>query len=164
MLMKEVTPKMIKEWKAIHSEYRNKLHPNRKTAQEIIDYLRQNYPVIELSDKTWEQVVIDDVLMNEHSAEKLPNEKGLKVTVFKVLKEDLAKILYQEQDEVFSGMDIIVGIELETGFFHVEGSSRLWEELFAFRGLDESDLKNHYLVAEYITCLKTFDKLDEIAN
>ncbi len=38
----------------------------------------------------------------------------------------------------------------------VEGSSELWNELFAFRGLDEEDLKNYYLVAEYISCLKQF--------
>ena len=36
----------------------------------------------------------------------------------------------------------------------VEGSSRLWDELFVYRGLDLVDLDNFYLVAEYVECLK----------
>ena len=58
------------------------------------------------------------------------------------------KLLYEKQDNIFKGEDIFVGIEMETGFIHVEGSSLLWDELFAFRGLDTDDLKNIYLVAE----------------
>ena len=44
----------------------------------------------------------------------------------------------------------------------VEGSSQLWDELFAFRGLDDDDLTDFYLVAEYISCLKKFDTLDRV--
>jgi len=53
-------------------------------------------------------------------------------------------------------------VELNSGYFLVEGSSLLWDELFAFRGLDEEDLKNYYLVAEYVACLRRFDRLDRV--
>ena len=80
------------------------------------------------------------------------------------MNESTARQLYLEQDQVFKGLPIIAGIELETGFFHIEGSSALWDQLFAFRGLDETDLKNFYLVAEYINCIKRFDRLEEVLS
>jgi hypothetical protein len=63
---------------------------------------------------------------------------------------------------MFRGRAIIVAVELHSAYFMVEGSSLLWDELFAFRGLDEEDLANYYLVAEYIGCLKRFGLLDEV--
>ncbi|MPN52317.1 hypothetical protein SDC9_199973 [bioreactor metagenome] len=51
-------------------------------------------------------------------------------------------------------------MEIETASFHVEGSSLLWDELFAYRGLDEMDLRNFYMVAEYAACLKRFGMLE----
>jgi len=41
----------------------------------------------------------------------------------------------------------------------VEGSSMLWDELCAFQGLDAKDIENYYCVAQYISCLKRFNKL-----
>jgi hypothetical protein len=64
--------------------------------------------------------------------------------------------LYENQDEVFTGNNIIVGIDLVTAYFLVEGSSLLWDELFAFRGLDNDDINHFYLVAEYIACTQKF--------
>lgn len=52
------------------------------------------------------------------------------------------KFLYENQDEAFKGNNIFVGAELESGFFCVEGSSLLWDELYVFRGLDEKDIQN----------------------
>lgn len=40
----------------------------------------------------------------------------------------------------------------------VEGSSYLYNELIAFSGLDEQDIKNYFLVAQYIKCKEKFKK------
>ena len=154
MLTQEVTKEMIAEWKAVSREYRPRLTPNRKNAVQIIDYLQARYPVVELSDKTWQQIVIDDVVENEALAEKLPLGATARARVFSVRNTGAGKTLFDSQDALFHGLDIIVGVELETGHFHVEGSSALFDELFAFRGLDQIDLENYFLVAEYISCLK----------
>jgi hypothetical protein len=138
------------------------LCPNRKKAQGIIEYLEDKYRLEELTGGEWKQLVIDTVLLNEFYSKKLSAGKTVIPKVYRVLNEGNAQPLYRQQDEVFKGKDIILGIDLETGFFHVEGSSLLWDELFAFRGLDEDDLNNYYLVAEYISCLKRFDMLDDI--
>ena len=37
----------------------------------------------------------------------------------------------------------------------------LWDEMYAFRGLDEEDLKNYVRVAQYILALKRFGLLQQ---
>ena len=64
-------------------------------------------------------------------------------------------------DASFSDSDLIlniggdsytcaVGIDTVTGFFTVEGSTLLWDELCAARGLDEKDVQNAVSVAQYV--------------
>jgi len=48
-----------------------------------------------------------------------------------------------------------IGIDLSTGEFHIESENieevmPLHDDLFVYRGLDEEDLKNIFLVAEYV--------------
>ncbi len=162
MLMQEATPEMIAGWKAVFNEYSQRLHPNRKGAGDVIEYLEGKYQLAELADEEWKLVVAGNVMLNEFNANKLPAGKTVAPRVFRVLNSGQAQLLYRHQDDVFKGQDIILGIDMETGFFHVEGSSLLWDELFAFRGMDKDDLTNYYLVAEYIACLKKFDMLEKV--
>ena len=84
--------------------------------------------------------------------------------VFRVLNEEKGKKLYEEQEEVFENCPIIIGMEFETGCIFVEGSSELADEITAFQGLDEDDLNNYYLVANYIRCLKKYGFLETVLN
>ena len=157
VLMQEVTPELIEQWKVIYAKYKPLLKPNRKPSTDVITYITNKYPAKEVTDEKLLQVVLDNVLANECFAEKLPVNKHPVAVCYSIDKVGVGKLLYQKQDEIFRDMTIFVGIELETGFFYVEGCSELWDELFAFRGLDEKDLNNFYLVAEYIACLGKFD-------
>ena len=162
MLMQEATPEMVENWKSVFNEYRERLLPNRKEASDVMDYLEHKYRLEALTGGEWKQLVIDNVLSSEFNSKKISAGKTVSPKVFCVVNTGHARSLYMQQDDIFKGQDIIVGIDMETGFFHVEGSSLLWDELFAFRGLDEEDLTNCYLVAEYIACLKRFDMLDDV--
>ena len=162
MLMQEATPEMVDTWKSVYAEYRARLTPNRKPAQQIIDYLKGQYPVAEVTDENWKQIVIDNVMSHECHSEKLPAGRAPTAVVFFIQNTGAGKRLYEKQDALFKAQTIFAGIELETGFFHVEGSRELWDELFAFRGLDKTDLCNFYLVAEYVSCLKRFGMLNEV--
>ena len=153
---------MVEEWKSTYAEYRTRLHPNKKPATEILAYLKQKYPVTEQTEEPIKQVVRDNIILNECHARKLPAGKAPDVQVFQIEETEAGSYLYENQDDLFKGIRIIVGIDLETAFFMVEGSSLLWDELFAFRGLDEDDLNNFYLVAEYIACLKKSGTLESV--
>ena len=81
------------------------------------------------------KVVVENIMNNEPFKEKLPQGVSLNPLTY-----------YIEEDKAF------IGIDLVTGYFCVEGSEKIYNDLFAYRGLDEKDLENFYLVAEYIKC------------
>jgi hypothetical protein len=194
MLMQEVTAEMLEEWQAVWYEYKDKLSPNRKTGDEIILYLTAKYPLKEFRDEEPVRVVsgtvtrdesgvysvtelraeeaahgrskmvIDDVLLNDYHAEKLPEGKQPIPVIFVVENKGAGAVLYQEQDEIFKGEDIFVGIDRTSGYYRVDGSSLLWDELCAFQGLDEADIQNCFCVAQYISALEKFGLLGEIVT
>ena len=162
MLTRRVTPELVKEWKETAATYRPQLRPCRKSGRELLAYLTMNYPVRELPVESIGEVIADNLLLNECNARKLPAGTTPEAVGFLIENTKAAKRLYENQDTIFRGIPIIAGIELNSGYFLVEGSSLLWDELFAFRGLDEEDLENYYLVAEYVACLRQSGRLDSV--
>lgn len=156
MLTHSPTPGQIESWKRTFETYAPALRPNRKTGEEIQTYLLKKYPADELEDEAARRVVVSGVRGNAPTAEKLPAGERPRPYCCVVRREGAGKTLYEKQDGCFNGIDIFVGIDLVSGYFTVEGSSLLWDELYFFRGLDETDLKNYYLVAEYVACAKFF--------
>lgn len=152
MLMQEPTEEMIKEWQSIYNKYKNNLIPNKKEGLEIIKYLIEKHSVVEVENSELEKVVYDNIVLNEHSNEKLCGKYPI-IKLFEVIDKDL----YLKQDDVFKGIKIMVGIELNTSYIFVEGSSYLYDELIAFTGLDNKDMTNYFLVAQYIKCKEKFN-------
>jgi hypothetical protein len=126
----------------------------------VLAYLKGAYPLAERTDEAARAVVSGNVLSNEALREQLPKGASPDPVCFLVLREGAGQALYERQDAAFAGTDVFVGIDLASGWFCVEGSSLLWDELYAFRGLNETDLQNYYSVAEYVACLKRFGKLE----
>lgn len=162
MLMKEPSPEMISSWRKTFALYRSRLRPNKKPAGEIISFLTGKYPATVIDDENIAVVVRENILQNEHDAKKLSAGSVPVVRAFVIENTGSGSNLYLQQDDLFKGTRIIVGIDLETAFFMVEGSSLLWDEICAFRGLDHEDLENYYLVAEYIACVKTYGRLCDV--
>jgi hypothetical protein len=161
MLMQEATPQMLEAWKAIWREYKDRLLPNRKSGPEIAAYLLDKYSLTEIYDPEMLQVVTKNIQNNVLLAQKVPAGKTPSPVAFFVDHAGEGNALYENQDEVFKGTKIFAGLDLVSGFFHVEGSSMLWDELCAFQGLDQKDIQNPYCVAEYVSCLKRFGLLDK---
>ena len=159
MLMQEPTPERIKHWQKVYAYFRPLLRPNRKSGSQIVDYLNHRYSLKKIYSDEWKEVVSFNVLNNQHNKAKLPEGKSPHPMIFMIMRRNAGLQLYEEQDQCFLKEDIYVGVDSHTGFFHVEGSSMLYDELVAWRGLDEDDLNNYYLVAEYIECLERFGLL-----
>lgn len=162
MLMQKASPKMVKAWKAAYSKHRARLKPNNRSASEIMTYVTQKYPLEELPHEELKEFVRYNILNNECYERKIPVGRPLIPHVFHVEHTGSGNDLYENQDDEFKGYEILVGFELETGYFLVEGSNQLWDEIFLFRGLDEYDIDNAYLVSEYIDCLKKAGQLDSV--
>ncbi len=139
------------------------MKPNAKSGIEIYNYLNENYILTEINDENAKSVVSENILMNEHLKEKLP--PGLKPNpiVFFLENNGKGKKFYKEEIqkeniEIFGGKitRIFVGIDLSSGFYLVEGSILLWDEICAFKGLDEKDLQNFVVTSQYILALEKF--------
>ena len=159
--MHEATPQQIEQWKTVWHKYKDTLRPNRKSGGEIVAYIKNRYPLTELTGQEALQVVAQNVLQNDFFAEKLPKGKNPRPVVFVVENSGNGRPLYDNQDSVFEGTAIIVGIDLESGFVVVEGSCCLADELCAFRGLDAGDIDNYFCVAEYICCLAKYPEFTD---
>ncbi len=160
MLTHSPAPEDIAEWKRVAERYRTRLHPNRISGRALYDYLCSRYPLLPLHDVRADRVVRDNILKNKCFADELPDGVLPEPACAIVERSGAGLELYRAQDEAFSGLDIFVGIDLAGGYFAVEGSSVLWDELYARRGLNETDLANDYCVFEYIACLTRFGLLE----
>lgn len=153
MLTERPTEEMIAEWQEIHKAHRSHMQPNRKSGTELIAWLCAHYPVTELHDQELLEMVTLSVMENAHYAEKLPEGISPKPRAFRIENTGTGAELYEIQEDIWAECAyILVTLEEVTGEFFVEGSCKLWDEMFAFRGLDAADLENYYLVAEYIKC------------
>lgn len=162
MIIKEPTTEMLAEWKSIWSQYHGTLRPNRKSGTELLQYLQDKYVLTEICDKNASDAVVSNITMNAPNAEKLPEGAVPAPRTFFLENTGNGERFYQDENkdpaDVWGGSitKIFVGIDTVTGFFMVEGSTMLWDELCAFRGLDQKDLQNYVCVAEYIASLQRF--------
>ena len=161
--MTKPAPEMIEKWKNIYKQYKDRLCPNKKSIAELLNYLNQKYQLTEIFDKKLDFIIKGNAAESPFLEYK-PKKDMLKSRGFYVNNSGAGEILYENQDEIFEGSKIIVGIEYETNFFLVEGSSFLHDELTAFHGLNEKELLNYFAVAQYISCLSKFGMLDSVIN
>lgn len=154
----------IQEWKSVYEQYKFLLYPNFKPITQVIEYLKQKYPLQEETSERFKEIVVANIKLNGQLVLKIPDGKELTPIVFIVPNEGNASMLYEIREEVYNGSPIIVGMEFETGCFFIEGSDELTDEVTAFKGLDEHDMKNYYVVANYVRCLKKYNLLEDVLN
>ncbi|WP_370575764.1 hypothetical protein [Methanomethylovorans sp.] len=155
---------VVKEWIDTYKEYSPMLRPNRKTVAEIVEYIILNYPAEEDKSEKCKSVVVNNITMNEPFAKRIPYGNDLDPIVFFIKNEGRANDLYQKQEGIYKNVPIMIGMESGTGFVYVEGSKELSDEITAFQGLDSDELTNFYLVANYVRCLKKYNRLNEVLN
>lgn len=134
MITELPTDEQIEKWKALFTEYGKIFTPNRKSGAEIDEYFRNKYGLKPLKSAEFASVVEWNILNNEAFREKLRGEKP--------------------QINCYDLNGVFVGIDLVSGEFFVESddigkAALIYDDLFLFRGLDESDLKNFVLVGQY---------------
>ncbi len=123
MLTTEPTPKIISK-------------PNRRTGNEVDQYFRKKYSYQIFNNAEFQEIAALNITKNEFFRSKLP-------------KDELPNI------QSYQTNNVLVAIDLSSGEFHIESKNAeeaapIYDDLFVYRGLDEEDLKNFFLVAEYV--------------
>lgn len=166
MITKKPTPEMLAEWKNTFERYKPLLQPNRKSGTDLLEYLQSNYSLTEITDKKVLTVISENVSRNKIYAEKLSADQLPSPKAFYLENIGNGHKFYlspnRDLPDLWGGevTKIFVGLDLCSGFYLVEGSTMLWDELCTFQGVDEKDLENYVVVADYIRALKRSGKLD----
>lgn len=154
MLTREATQETLMHWQKLWEAGHSQMQPNRKTGTALIEWLCEHYCVKEVYEPELLEIVSLTVTENEYFAEKLPPDTLPSPRCFFILHEGAGETLYSQQKGIWQDCDpIFVGIDEVTGEFHVEGSPRLWNELFLLRGLDAQDLGNFVMTGQYLELL-----------
>ncbi len=149
----------LEQWKKLWQEQKDFLVPNRKNGQQLIDYLFALYNLEEISDREILDTVAFNVTESTFFCRKLAGGEP-RPRAFFVKDSGNGARLYQRRSEIYADVEcIIVGIEMTSGCFYVEGSEQLWDELCAYQGVDEDDLGNYVRTAQYIECLQNKERI-----
>lgn len=131
MITTPVTKAQLQQWKTIWQNHHAQMQPNRISGVQLDAYFREKYDPHALENAAFSKVVCLNVM-----------EQG-GCSVQPII------MTYQTQNGV------LVGIDLNTGYFHVEDDdtvamAAIWDDLFVMRGLSAKDLQNYALTAQYI--------------
>lgn len=136
MLTTRPTPEMCRRWKRMFEQYRIFLRPDRRSGAEVDAYFRSKYPFHPCVDPEFREVVKRNIMENEYFRTKLPHGTSPQINTYVVGA-------------------VLVGIDTVGGYFQVEcadmeKAAPIYDDLFVYRGLDEDDLQNFFLVAQYV--------------
>ncbi len=157
MIFGPASKEMVCEWRKTHAKFKDKLHPNRKSGKEVLEYLQNKYLLNEINEEKAFNAVYETVLNNEFQKQKLPFDSQPEPKTFILKNEGNGKTIYDNQEDIWESCPIFIGVDLSSGYVQVEGSCLLYDEIFAFQGIDEFDIENCVRVAEYINCIKNFN-------
>lgn len=159
MIVGPASVEQVKEWRRIHKEYAPRLLPNKKSGAQVVEYLKSKYLLKEIKESRFLKIVSGNVLENDFWCNKLEGSQPHPICFF-LENEGLGKEIYATREECWkdcSESPIFIGIDLTTGYIHIEGSTRLYDEIYAFQGVDKYDLANCVRVADYIECLEKYN-------
>ncbi len=168
MITKMPTAATLKEWKATYDSYKDRLKPNRISGADLLNYLTGKYVLTEITEQDALDIVRDNIMLNEFYREKLPPNTLPDPRAFYLENAGDGQKFFLPQNadnpEIWGGKitRIFVGIDICSGFYTAEGSTMLHDELNAIRGLDQNDLQNYVVVAQYIEALERFDMADKV--
>lgn len=135
MITSEVTTEQLEKWRKLHNFWKGRLTANRIGGTELDKYFREKYkPVVNDTDNF-------RIIVYLNSKAYSPDA-------------DISDIRTYALEN-----DIYVGINISTGYFHVECEDitravPIWDDLFIKRGLSSADINNYVLTGQYLELCK----------
>ena len=133
MITSKVDEKKLRFWKELYEKKSKFLKPNRISGSDLNTYFQDKYPTQKYDNERFMEVV--HLNSKEHFHENAGNINDI--------------VAY-----TLNG-DIYVGIDLKTGFFHIESedvskSIPIYDDLFITRGLSKEDIQNYVIVGQFL--------------
>ena len=133
MITSKVDEKKLRFWKELYEKKSKFLKLNRISGSDLNTYFQDKYPAQNYDNEKFKEIV------NLNSKEYFHENAGN-------INDIVAYTL---------NGDILVGIDLKTGFFHIESedvskSIPIYDDLFITRGLSKEDLQNYVIVGQFL--------------
>ena len=157
MIFGPASKEKLYEWRTIHNQHKDKLVPNKRSGKEVLEYLQNKYLLEEISEDNTFRAVSETVLKNSFQKQKLSKNSKPQPRCFILRNEGYGKFIYDNQEDIWNGCPVFIGIDMCSGYVQIEGSCLLYDEIYAFQGVDEYDIENCVRVADYIGCIKKFN-------
>ena len=133
MITYKVDEKKLRFWKELYEKKSKFLKLNRISGSDLNTYFQDKYPAQNYDNEKFKEIV--NLNSKEYFHENAGNINDI--------------VVY-----TLNG-DILVGIDLKTGFFHIESedvskSIPIYDDLFITRGLSKEDLQNYVIVGQFL--------------
>ncbi len=164
MITQPLSEEKLEDFTQLYNQYKHTLQANRKSGEQLLAYLKKHYDVIEATDQAFVEMVAFNIMHNEYSREKVDPNKALNIKKLVLKNEGRNTSLFKEEEALLWGKNkncIEVGIDTNSAYYCVSGSTALWDELCAYQGLDVYDLQNVVCVGQYLQCLQQFPQVDD---
>lgn len=167
MITSEMSQAQLAQYKEIWHQYKNRLFVNRKSGEQLIQYLKSKYDLTIYENHEAKKAAEFCILANAFTNEKRKDDAAPNVQMYYIEKTKASASLYAQTNAFLeacrreNAMRILVSVDLASGYYQVEGSPLLWDELCVYQGVDEFDIQNFVCVGEYVNCLKRFNLLEK---
>ena len=133
--MREIEPDLAL-WKLVWAERRPRMRPNRLSGAQVREVLLARHRAQPFCDPRFDEVVLANLANYPYLSAQHPC-----VAAYRVENEAAGEGEFP---------CCLVGIELESGYVHCEGSDAIQDELFLAQGLNDKELENPFLVWRYV--------------
>lgn len=130
-----------KEIEQLLKEYKDKIVIPKKNYKKIIDYIKNNFGTIEITEDYDYKRIIGLAKKNCESLIEF-NKLGIKdidIKAFNIIEDDSSYKYYSKEQDLYEGY-IHVFIETNTGYIF-SNSTELYIDLFLFSGLNHKDIE-----------------------
>ena len=133
MITYKVDENKLRFWKELYEKKSKFLKPNRISGSNLNTYFQDKYPTQNYDNIKFKEV--ENLNSKEHFHENAGNINDI--------------FAYKLNGNIY------VGIDLKTGFFHIESedvskSISIYDDLFITRGLSKEDLQNYVIVGQFL--------------
>ena len=112
MITSEPTRQQLDRWRELWLNNKDSFIPDRRSGQQLIDYLAALYPLEETTEADILDMVSENITANSFFAEKLPEGSKPAPRGFYIKNEGNGARLYESRGEVFAEVErIIVGVD-----------------------------------------------------
>lgn len=127
-------------------KYKDKLYANKKNPIEIINYMKDNFTLVEVDNRIDRYKLTLEIAKINCSNTEAYRDKiavdDMNFLIYEIIKDERSNSYYQEHEKFFLTVEpISFLIETNTGYFY-SSCNKLQRCMFLFQGISQEEIDN----------------------